>query len=63
MAQRDEKGRFVRTKPDYKAMYDANVKAFKKVIDNWTEAEKQRDFLLQHAPFLLRWMYNRKFKE
>lgn len=63
MVKRDEKGRFVRTKPDYKVMYKNKERALVKAVKHWTEAEIQRDFLLSHAGPILRWVYKRKFKK
>lgn len=77
MAQRDDKGRFVRTTPDYKAMYESKceeVKTLNKKMSDMTieyanaagEIENKNyriAFLYEHSPFWAKWKYNREFKK
>lgn len=43
MKQRDEKGRFVRTTPDYKALYEAECSAHDREKEVFLEMRKERD--------------------
>lgn len=71
MAQRDPKtGKFVRTKPDYKAMYEdacqereAARSAYMGAMQKVEYKNYRISFLLEHAGPILRWRYNRKFKK
>ena len=63
-------GKFVRTKPDYKAMYEDACQEREAARSAYIEAMQKVEyknyrisFLLDHAPFWLKWMYNRRFKK
>ena len=65
---RNERGQFVRTKPDYKALYEQEKAAFVKMRkerdDYFEQLEEVRTFLeffIDHSPFWVRWAFNREF--
>lgn len=58
-------GKFVRTKPDYKAMYEQAKTEMEDMVDHdsFKDIVEKYAFLYAHAPFWLKWLYNRKFKK
>ena len=75
--KRDEKGRFVRTTPDYKVMYEVEhtkylseknfSRELQRVIDNLNimrcHDQLKIDFLLNSCPFWVRWMFRKQFEK
>ena len=74
--QRDPKtGKFVRTTPDYKALYEAECSAHDREKEAFLEMRKERNklqrkaadygmrlkFLLHHCGPICKWLYKRKF--
>lgn len=75
--KRDEKGRFVRTTPDYKAMYLAKCEEAKALNNKMADVSMEYaklagkfenltyrvTYLYEHATFWRKWLYRREFEK